>query len=122
MIYEKIMQVARAAQVRKCLEITGPGRGSLTAAFVSSNLSDKVMREPKTIRGRELRRGTPEERLSPGESLTVRKQGGKVFELKRVDPVRKSVLDQLDELIVEIPISGELVRTNLARIVIEERE
>ena len=76
----------------------------------------------KTITGRELRRGTPEERLIPGESVIVKKQGGKVFELKRVDVQPPSILEALDQLLEDIPNTGEPVRTNLARIIIEDRE
>ena len=76
----------------------------------------------KTITGRELRRGTPEERLRPGESVIVHKQGGKVFELKRVDVQPQSILKALDQLLEDIPNRGEPVRTNLARIIIEDRE
>jgi hypothetical protein len=76
----------------------------------------------KTITGRELRRGTPEERLMPEESVIVQKQGGKVFELKRVDVEPQSILKALDQLLEDIPNPGEPVRTNLARIIIEDRE
>jgi hypothetical protein len=76
----------------------------------------------KTITGRELRRGTPEERLMPGESVIVQKQGGKVFELKRLDVRPPSILHALDQLLEDIPNPGEPVRTNLARIIIEDRE
>ena len=76
----------------------------------------------KTITGRELRRGTPEERLIPGESVIVKKQGGKVFELKREDVQPPSILKALDQLLADIPNPGEPVRTNLARIIIEDRE
>jgi hypothetical protein len=76
----------------------------------------------KTITGRELRRGTPEERLMPGESVIVQKQGGKVFELKRVDVQPQSILKALDQLLEDIPNPGAPVRTNLARIIIEDRE
>ena len=76
----------------------------------------------KTITGRELRRGTPEERLTPGEPVIVKKQGGKVFELKRVDVQPRSILKALDQLLEDIPNPGEPVRTNLARIIIEDRE
>ena len=76
----------------------------------------------KTITGRELRRGTPEERLIPGESVIVKKQGGKVFELKRVDVQPPSILAALDKLLEDIPNQGAPVRTNLARIIIEDRE
>jgi hypothetical protein len=76
----------------------------------------------KTITGRQLRRGTPEERLMPGESIIVQKQGGKVFELKRVDEQEKSILKGLDKLLQDIPNPGKRARTNLARIIIEDRE
>jgi hypothetical protein len=76
----------------------------------------------KTITGRELRRRTPEERLMPGESIIVQKQGGKVFELKRVDVQPQSILKALDQLLEDIPNLGESVRTDLARIIIEDRE
>ena len=76
----------------------------------------------KTITGRDLRRSTPEERLMPGESVIVRKQGGKVFELKRVDVQPESILKALDQLLEDMPNPGALVRTNLARIIIEDRE
>jgi hypothetical protein len=76
----------------------------------------------KTITGRALRRGTPEERLMPGESVIVQKQGGKVFELKRVDVQPQSILKALDQLLEDIPNQGQCVRTNLARIIIEDRE
>jgi hypothetical protein len=76
----------------------------------------------KTITGRQLRRGTPEERLMPGESIIVQKQGGKVFELKRVDVREKSILKDLDQLLQDIPHPGKPERTNLAQIIIEDRE
>ncbi len=76
----------------------------------------------KTISGRELRRGTPEERLMPGESITVRKQGGKTFQLKRVDTGQRSVLAGLDELLEEVPNPGAPVRTDLAQKIVEDRE
>jgi hypothetical protein len=76
----------------------------------------------KSITGRELRRGTPEESLVPGESVIVQKQGGKVFEIKRIDVQPQSILKALDQLLEDIPNPGEPVRTNLARIIIEDRE
>ncbi len=85
-------------------------------------VSDMSTNAQKTITGRELRRGTPEERLIPGESVIVKKQGGKVFELKRVDVQPPSILKALDQLLADIPNPGEPVRTNLARIIIEGRE
>jgi len=58
----------------------------------------------------------------PGESIIVQKQGGKVFELKRVDVQQQSILKALDRLFEDIPNPGEPVQTNLAQISIEDRE
>ena len=58
----------------------------------------------------------------PEESVIVQKQGGKVFELKRVDVEPQSILKALDQLLEDIPNPGEPVRTNLALIIIEDRE
>ena len=58
----------------------------------------------------------------PGESVIVQKQGGKVFELKRVDIQPQSILKALDQLLEDIPNLGQPVRTDLARIIIEDRE
>ena len=76
----------------------------------------------KSITGRELRRSTPEEKLTPGEALVIRKQGGKVFELRRLDGGTRSLVKELDHLLKEVPNSGKAVRTDLARAVTEERE
>jgi hypothetical protein len=58
----------------------------------------------------------------PGESVVVQKQGGKVFELKRVDVQSPSILKAPDQLLEDIPNPGDAVRTDLARIIIEDRE
>jgi hypothetical protein len=58
----------------------------------------------------------------PGESGIVQKHGGKFFELKRVDVQPESILKALDQLLEDMPNPGALVRTNLARIIIEDRE
>jgi hypothetical protein len=76
----------------------------------------------KHLTGRDLRRGTPEENLAPGESILIKKSRGKVFELTRVDPGAKSMNAGLDNLLAEMPPKGERVQTDLARIIIEERE
>ena len=76
----------------------------------------------KHITGRELRQGAPEEHLLPGESVVVRKRGGKVFELKRVDNGGKSFLEGLDRILADIPPAGPRHRTNLAKIIIQDRE
>jgi len=75
----------------------------------------------KHITGRDLRRGTPEENLAPGESVVIKKRGGKQFELTRMDPGAKSMNAGLDGLLAEMPPTGERLRTNLARIIIEDR-
>jgi hypothetical protein len=77
---------------------------------------------PKKITGRELRRSTPGGRLVPREFVVTQKQGGKVFEHKRKDVQPRSILKALDQLLEDIPNPGEPVRTNLARIIIEDRE
>ncbi len=94
----------------------------LWRASVCTTLSDMSTQARKTITGRELRRGTPEERLMPGETIIVRKQGGKVFELKRVDVRERSIIKGLDQLLEEIPSPAKPVRTDLARTIIEDRE
>ncbi len=76
----------------------------------------------RQITGRDLRRGTPEERLAPGESVVVKKRGGKVFELRRVDAGLRSMNAGLDRLFAEIPPEGDHVKTDLARTIIEDRE
>ena len=108
--------------------IAVPRRGSFTVDFklrrqlVCTIVLDMSTPVPKTITGRELRRGTPEERLSPGESLIVKKQGGKVFQLKRVDVQPQSILKALDGLLEDIPNPEEPVRTDLAQSIIKDRE
>lgn len=76
----------------------------------------------KHISGRELRHGSPEESLSPGESIQIKKRGGKVFELRRIDAGEKSLLAGLDTLLAEMPASGPAVKTDLATMLVEDRE
>jgi len=76
----------------------------------------------KTISGRQLRHGAPEEALSPGEVVRVRKRDGKVFELRRVDPGERDILNDLDQLMEELPATGTPHPTDLSRIIIEDRE
>ena len=80
------------------------------------------MADTKTISGRKLRRAAVEEQLAPGESVQVTKEGGKVFELRRIDPGPADINAGLDRLLAEMPPEGPRVRTNLARIIIEDRE
>jgi hypothetical protein len=76
----------------------------------------------KEISGRELRRSTPEERLRPGEAVIVKKSNGKRFALTRVDAGEKSINAAIDNLFQEIPREGPKMRTDLSRVIIEDRE
>ncbi len=76
----------------------------------------------KHISGRQLRHSSPEESLSPGESLIIKKRGGKVFRLTRTDAGVRDINAQMDQLFKEIPPEGPRVTTDLARLLIEERE
>ena len=75
-----------------------------------------------TITGRTLRRASPEEGLAPGETLVVKKKGGKVFELRRVDEGTRSVSAGLDRLLVDMPPEGPRISVDLSAIIVEERE
>jgi len=75
----------------------------------------------KHITGRPLRHGSPEESLSPGESVQVHKRGGKVFELRRIDAGRENILEGLDKLLSEMPPTGPACTVDLAKIIIENR-
>jgi hypothetical protein len=76
----------------------------------------------KTITGRDLRRGAPEEGLRPGESVMIEKKSGKLFELKRVDARPRSIVAAVDKIIEEIPIEGQRVKMDAVKIFLEERE
>lgn len=76
----------------------------------------------KTISGRQLRHGAPEEALSPGEFVRVKKRDGKIFELRRVDSGGRDILADLDQIFEEIPKTGPAHPTDLARVIIEDRE
>jgi hypothetical protein len=76
----------------------------------------------KHISGRQLRHGSPEESLSPGESLTISKRGGKVFQLTRTDAGVRDINVQFDQLFKDIPPDGPRAKTNLVRALLEERE
>jgi len=67
----------------------------------------------KTITGRELKRGTPEESLGPGEALRVKKAGGKeLLIIRESDAPDRSDLHA--EIMRDIPIEGPSQETNLA--------
>ena len=76
----------------------------------------------KHISGRQLRHGSPEESLSPGESLTVKKRGGKEFQLTRTDPGKRDINAQMDQLLKDMPPEGPRVKTDLVRALLEDRE
>jgi len=76
----------------------------------------------KHITGRQLRHQSPEESLSPGESVQVHKRGGKVLELRRTHAGEKNILSGLDNLLSEMPATGPACRVDLSRIMIEDRE
>jgi hypothetical protein len=76
----------------------------------------------KRISGRQLRHGAPEENLSPGQSLVIEKRGGKRFELTRIDAGPANFNEQMDSIFREIPPEGKRVKTNLARLLLEDRE
>ena len=76
----------------------------------------------RRISGRQLRHGTPEETLAPGQSVRIEKRGGKVFELTRIDAGPRDINAQLDELFRDLPAEGPRVSVDLARIIQEDRE
>ena len=76
----------------------------------------------RRISGRQLRHGSPEESLAPGQTVVVEKRGGKVFELTRIDAGARNINAQLDQLFQDLPAAGARVKTNLARIITEDRE
>ncbi|HEX4121561.1 MAG TPA: hypothetical protein VH619_13150 [Verrucomicrobiae bacterium] len=76
----------------------------------------------KRISGRQLRRGRSEESLSPGESLTVRKRSGKVFQLTRIDSGKRDINSRMDQLFNDMPPEGPRVKTDLVRVLLEGRE
>jgi hypothetical protein len=76
----------------------------------------------KRITGRQLRHGAPEESLSPGQSLMIEKRGGKRFELTRIDTGPVNFNERMDQVFREIPAEGKRLKTNLASMLIEERE
>jgi hypothetical protein len=71
------------------------------------------MKITKTITVRELKRGTPEETLAPGQALRVKKASGKEFLL-----VRETATPDLamlhEEIMRDIPLTGPSQKTDLA--------
>lgn len=54
--------------------------------------------------------------------MIIRKHGGKVFELRRVDENPRDMLKSLDELFESTPNPGPRAPTDLARVFVEDRE
>lgn len=80
------------------------------------------MADTKSISARKIRRAAVEQQLAPGESVQVTEAGGKVFELRRIDAGQTDINAGLDRLLAEMPPEGARVRTNMAQIIIEDRE
>jgi hypothetical protein len=74
------------------------------------------------ISGRQLRHGSPEESLSPGESLIIKKRGGKVFQLTRTDAGKRDINAPMDQLFKDIPPEEPRTPTDVVRLFLEERE
>ena len=60
--------------------------------------------------------------MSPGESLTVKKRGGKEFQLTRTDSGKRDINAQMDQLFKDIPPEAPRVKTDLVRVLLEDRE
>lgn len=54
--------------------------------------------------------------------MIIKKRGGKVFEMKRIDENPRSMIAGLDKLFEEIPPEGPRVKVDGARMIIEDRE
>ena len=76
----------------------------------------------KELTAEEFRHGTLEETLGPGESLIIKHQSGKVFELRRIDNEMEAFLNSLDDIFREIPSDPAVDRVDMAKIVIEDRD
>jgi hypothetical protein len=74
------------------------------------------------ISGRQLRHGSPEESLAPGESLIIKKRGGKVFQLTRTDAGKRDINAQMDQLFQDIPPEAPRTKTYVVRLFLEDRE
>jgi hypothetical protein len=82
----------------------------------------RVFMQPKKISGQKQRHDAPEETLLPGESIMVHTRDGKAFQLKRAATGERSLNAGLDRLLAEMPPTGPACKTDLARIIIEDRE
>jgi hypothetical protein len=89
---------------------------------VNTSITDMSSKAQKTITGRDLRRGAPEEGLRPGESVIIEKKSGKLFELKRVDARPKSIIAAVDRIIEEVSIEGRPLKIDAVKVFLEDRE
>jgi hypothetical protein len=71
------------------------------------------MKVVKTITSRDLKRGTLEETLAPGEALRIKKSSGKEFLIVRETEAPDLAMLH-DEIMREIPLTGRTQKTNLA--------
>jgi hypothetical protein len=83
----------------------------LKRSVVSAIVSD--MNVTKTITVRELKRGTPEETLGPGQALRVKKSSGKEFLLVR-ETETPDLAALHKEIMQDIPLTGPSQKTDLA--------
>jgi hypothetical protein len=74
------------------------------------------------ISGRQLRHGSPEESLAPGQSVIIKKRGGKEFRLTRTDTGKRNITAEIDQLFRDIPPDGPRTATDLVRLLRQERE
>ena len=61
------------------------------------------------ISGRQLRSGSPEESLTSGQTVVVEKRGG-------------NINAKSNQLFQDLPAEGARVKTNLAQVLLEDRE
>src|SRR5205807_51807 len=108
---EDLRRIACALSVSIVRLVQPDLRIKLKRASVCAMVSD--MRISKTITGRELKRGTPEERLAPGEALRVKKSSGKEFLIVR-ETAAPDLADLHAEILRDIPLKGAAQKTNLA--------
>ena len=89
---------------------------------VKTTITDLSTKAQRTMTGRDLRRGAPEEGLRLGESIMIEKKSGKLFELKRVDARPRSIVAAVDKIIEEVPIDGRRVKMDVVNVFLEDRE
>lgn len=71
------------------------------------------MNVTKTITGRELKRGTAEESLAPGQALRGKKSSGRKFLLVR-ETMAPDLAALHEEVMRDIPLKGQSQKTDLA--------